>query len=258
MTSRFLIENDLRSGTISCDGSEFHHMVRVTRHQVGDTVRLFDGTGREADAKLTFVSRHAATLDVSRIETMPEETGPRLTLAVPLPKASRAGWLVEKAAELGVSCIIPLKTSRSVVDPRTSRLDALRQSVIAASKQSGRSRLMTISSVVEWADFLKQQCSGKAVVVAHPGGAPFTPALIAESLADVAANAKLKKANLSPEMLVVVGPEGGFSVEEISQAATHGARLVSLGPRLLRVETATVMIASVFLSAQLERRCADS
>lgn len=252
MTSRFFIENDLRSGTLSCDGAEFHHMIRVTRHQVGDTVRLFDGTGREADAKLTFVSRHAATLDVSRVETMPEETGSRLTLAVPLPKASRAGWLVEKAVELGVSRIIPLKTSRSVVDPRTSRLDALRQSVIAASKQCGRSRLMTISPVVEWAGFLKQECSGKAVVVAHPGGAPFTPSLIAESFADLLAGTKQKKAEQSLEMLATIGPEGGFSVEEISLAATQGARLVSLGPRLLRVETATVMIASVFLAAQLE------
>jgi 16S rRNA (uracil1498-N3)-methyltransferase len=251
MTSRFFVENEFRSGTVSFSGAEFHHMIRVTRHQVGDTVRLFDGTGREADAQLTFVTRHAATLDVSKIETIPEETGPRLSIAIPVPKASRAGWLIEKAVELGVKNIIPLKTSRSVVDPRSSKLDTLRQNIVAASKQCGRSRLMTISPVVEWADFLKKECTGKSVVVAHPGGASFTGPLVRESLAEAAAKAKTKKAKANPEMIAVVGPEGGFTVEEITQAVSKGGRLVSLGPRLLRVETAGVMMASVFVSAQL-------
>jgi 16S rRNA (uracil1498-N3)-methyltransferase len=168
-----------------------------------------------------------------------------------VPKASRAGWLIEKAVELGVKNIIPLKTSRSVVDPRSSKLDTLRQNIVAASKQCGRSRLMTISPVVEWADFLKKECTGKSVVVAHPGGASFTGPLVRESLAEAAAKAKTKKAKANPEMIAVVGPEGGFTVEEITQAVSKGGRLVSLGPRLLRVETAGVMMASVFVSAQL-------
>lgn len=252
MVSRFFVENDFRSGTVAFDGPEFHHMVRVTRHQVGDTVRLFDGTGREADAKLKFVTRHSATLSVGKIETMPDETGPRLTIAIPLPKASRAGWLVEKAVELGVSRIIPLKTARSVVDPRESKLDTLRQSIIAASKQCGRSILMELAPVMEWSDFLKTECAGKAVNVAHPGGASFTSSLVIESLAEVAAAAKTRKKKASPEMIAAIGPEGGFTIEEISQAVTQGARLVSLGPRLLRVETAGAMMASVFVAAQLE------
>lgn len=251
MASRFFVENDFRSGTVSFSGPEFHHMIRVTRHQVGDKVRLFDGTGKEADAELTFVTRHAATLDVGKIETVPDEPGPRLSIATPLPKASRAGWLIEKAVELGVTNIIPLKTSRSVVDPRGSKLDTLRQSIIAASKQCGRSRLMTISPVVEWSEFISKQCEGKSVVVAHPGGASFTSSLVSDSLAEVAAEAKTKKAAATPQMIAVIGPEGGFTVEEITQVVSKGARLVSLGPRLLRVETASTMMASVFVSAQL-------
>lgn len=251
MNSRFFVESDFRSGTVSFSGPEFHHMIRVTRHQVGDTVRLFDGTGKEADAELTFVTRHAATLDVSKIETVPEETGPRLSIAIPLPKAARAGWLVEKAVELGVSNIIPIKTARSVVDPRSTKLDTLRQNIIAASKQCGRSRLMTISPVVEWSNLLKKECSGKSIVVAHPGGASFTGALIRDGLAEAVSDAKTKKAAANPEMIAVIGPEGGFTVEEITQAVSKGARLVSLGPRLLRVETAATMMASVFISAQL-------
>lgn len=252
MVSRFFVENDFRSGTVAFDGPEFHHMIRVTRHQVGDTVRLFDGTGREADARLKFVTRNSATLNVGKIETVPEEAGPRLTIAIPLPKASRAGWLVEKAVELGVRQIIPLKTARSVVDPRESKLETLRQNIIAASKQCGRSILMELTPVVEWSEFLKTECAGKSVNVAHPGGASFSASLVTESLNEVASEARTKKKKASPEMIAVVGPEGGFTIEEVTQAVTHGARLVSLGPRLLRVETAGVMMASVFTAAQFK------
>jgi len=252
MVSRFFIENEFRSGTVAFDGPEFHHMVRVTRHQVGDTVRLFDGTGREANAELKFVTRHSATLNVGKIETVPDEAGPQLTIAIPLPKASRAGWLVEKAVELGVSRIIPLKTARSVVDPRESKLDTLRQSIIAASKQCGRSILMELTPMVEWSEFLKTECAGKSVNVAHPGGASFTTSLVNESLDEVSAKARTKKKKASPEMVAAIGPEGGFTVEEVTQAVTRGARLVSLGPRLLRVETAGAMMASVFVASQLE------
>ena len=71
MLSRFYVDDKLKSGKLSLDGAEFHHMVRVTRHQVGDTVRLFDGKGREADAEVTFISRHSATLKVGKVETLP-------------------------------------------------------------------------------------------------------------------------------------------------------------------------------------------
>jgi len=252
MVSRFFVYGDFRPGTVSFDGSEFHHMVRVTRHQVGDTVRLFDGTGKEADAEITYISRNAATLRVGKIETIPEAAGPRLSLAVTLPKASRSGWLIEKAVELGVRRLIPLKTARSVVDPRESRLESLRENVIAASKQCGRSRLMEIESPVEWSDFLKKNATEGGVVMANPGGAPFTTRQVHERLEEISGLAKSKKKRASPEMIATVGPEGGFTVEEVTQGVTRNALLVGLGSRLLRVETAAVMMASVFLSAQLE------
>lgn len=252
MATRFFVFGDFHSGTLSFDGAEFHHMVRVTRHKVGDSVRLFDGTGKEADAEITFISRHAATLNVARLETVPEPDGPRISLAVTLPKSTRSGWLIEKAVELGVHRIIPIRTSRSVVDPRESKLETLRQNVIAASKQCGRSRLMEIETPVDWTDFLKVNAAEGGVVVANPGGAPFTSGLIKERLKEVRSLAKSKKRQTNPELIATIGPEGGFTVEEVTQAATSNALLVGLGPRLLRVETAAVMMASVFLGAQLE------
>ena len=255
MTDRFFSEDKLKAGTRSFEGAEFHHMVRVTRHQVGDTVRLFDGAGKEADATITFVSRTAATLKVGKVETIPVEDTPRLILAAAVPKASRSTWLIEKAVELGVSRFVPLRTARGVVDPRHTKLETLRNNVIAASKQSGRSRLMEISPVTDWTDFIKEFESASAAM-AHPGGVPFTESLVNELIenAPIGTGRKTKTSpDKRPTLIIAIGPEGGFTVEEVTLAMTRGATLVSLGPRILRVETAGLMAASVIQSALLSQ-----
>ncbi|MHC4880621.1 MAG: RsmE family RNA methyltransferase [Planctomycetota bacterium] len=244
MSSRFFVEGRLKSGTMAFDGPEFHHMIRVTRHQVGDTVRLFDGAGKEADALIEFTSRHSATMKVGKVETVPEEEGPHLILGVAMPKATRATTMVEKAVELGVAKIVPIRTSRGVVDPRRSKLNNFRQNVIAASKQCGRSHLMEVTEPVEWSDFVSQYMADNPTLVAHPGGVPFKEGLIIELL-----QTGKRTKNKPDTMVVAIGPEGGFTVEEISAAAIRGGRLVSLGPRILRVETAALMAASVFTAA---------
>ena len=246
MTSRFFVEGRLKAGTMAFEGPEFHHMIRVTRHQVGDTVRLFNGEGKEADALIEFTSRHSATMKVGKVETVPEEEGPHLILAVAMPKATRGTTLVEKAVELGVSKIVPIRTARGVVDPRRSKLDNFRQNVIAASKQCDRSRLMEVTDTIDWADFLTQYVAKHPTLVAHPGGVPFKEGLIKELVGS--SGGRGKKA-AGDTIVVAIGPEGGFTVEEISQAATRGGRLISLGSRILRVETAAIMAAAVFTAA---------
>lgn len=249
MVARFYLPENMKAGQLSFDGSEFHHMVRVTRHQVGDTVRLFDGTGREADAEITFISRHAATLQVGKVQTIPEADHPQLILAVAMPKSSRAGWLVEKAVELGVSRIVPLKTTRSVVDARESKLDALRGNIVAACKQCGRTRLMKIDSTISWVDFVESEMQQHVAAVAHPGGAPFTESFV-RNLTSSATRSRGKQ-DSKQNVVVAIGPEGGFSVEEFTLALTRGASLISLGPRILRMETAALAVAAIFQSAQL-------
>jgi 16S rRNA (uracil1498-N3)-methyltransferase len=250
MTSRFFFEGRLKSGTMALEGAEFHHMIRVTRHQVGDTVRLFDGAGKEADALIEFTSRHSATMKVGKIETIPEDEGPRLVLAVAMPKAARGTTLVEKAVELGVSQVVPIRTARGIVEPRQSKLDNFRQNVIAASKQCGRGRLMEVTDTLGWSDFVSRYVAQETTVLAHPGGIPFKEGLVHELIG--ASGGSGRKESSSPTIVVAIGPEGGFTVDEISQAATRGGRLVSLGPRILRIETAAMMVASVFSAAMMD------
>ncbi len=250
--ARFFVETKMKSGAFTLDGAEFHHMVRVTRHQVGDTVRLFDGHGHEADAEITAVSRTAAAMKVGKVEVMPSEASPRLILAVPIPKFTRAGWLIEKAVELNVSKLVPLTTARSVVDPRDSRIETFRNSIISASKQCGRSRLMEISPPAKLDDLIKSRFDGQLAVVAHPGGMPLSETLVRSLLKDAADRAPAKSKAAAPDSIfVVIGPEGGLTVEEVAQAVGAGVRLVGLGPQVLRVETAALLAAGLIQMARI-------
>lgn len=245
MASQFYVAEKLKAGNITLEGSEYHHLARVLRLQVRDTVRLFDGTGTLATAEITAISRTAATLNVGQPYEAPVDLAPELTVAVALPKLQRSGWLIEKCVELGVSKFIPLATEHAVVHPRESKLDNLRELIIQASKQCGRAKLMQIADVTPWKEFVTHEFGKQPVVVAHPGGAPFNESLIKELCFQAMTQGR------QGELLLAVGPEGGFSRDEITNAMTSGGSLVSLGSRILRVETAAVVMASIFLGAYL-------
>lgn len=152
-------------------------MVRVSRHQKGETVTLFDGTGREAEAAITHVSRDAVTLSVGKVITVPESPGAQLVLAVAMPSAVRSARLIEQAVELGVTRLIPLTTARSVSPARGFGLEKSHDTIVTASRQSGRSRLMTVDSLTSWGSFIQSGLMGTGAIVAHPGGAPVHRAL---------------------------------------------------------------------------------
>lgn len=247
MASQFYMADKLKAGVATLEGGEYHHLARVLRLQVGDKVRLFDGTGKIAEAEITFLSRMAATLNVDKPYEAPIDPAPELTVAVALPRLQRSGWLIEKCVELGVKKFIPLATEHVVVHPRESKLDNLREMIIQACKQCGRPRLMEITEVTPWKDVVANEFGKQPVAVAHPGGAPFNEALVNS----LVAKSEIMNKGSKPSVLIAVGPEGGFSVEEVTKAMTNGATLVSLGPRILRVETAAVVMGSIFLGSQI-------
>jgi 16S rRNA (uracil1498-N3)-methyltransferase len=158
------------------------------------------------------------------------ESARPLTLAVSLPKGDRQRWLIEKATELGVARIVPLMTTRSVAQPVATALARLRRAVIEASKQCGRNRLMEISDAQKWNDFVRSPSESAVRWIAH------------RSLADrvqVAIDAPSRT-----DMVVAIGPEGGFTPEEVAAALETGWRQIDLGPRILRVETAAIAVAA--------------
>jgi len=216
-------------------GGEAHHLARVLRAKPGDEVELFDGRGRSAWGKIVELGKKSVTL---RIEGRIAEEKPAapVIIGAAVPKGERLRWLVEKATELGVDRLVPLETARGVVHPRDGKLDKLQQTVIAACKQSGRNRLMEIDASTAWDDFIVRDFQGRCVLVAHPSGEPLARMLTGESAQ-------------SP-VVAAIGPEGGFTDAEIEAAIAAGAKLVSLGPRILRIETAVIAMAAAITAAR--------
>jgi 16S rRNA (uracil1498-N3)-methyltransferase len=132
--------------------------------------------------------------------------------------------LIEKLTELGVTHFTPLRTKRSVVHPRETKLARLERYVVEACKQSGRNTLLQVNPLQDWEDYC-QRAEPDLRIVAHPG--PKGPAW--PSGCDVA---------------IGVGPEGGFTEEEIAIAMSHGWQGMNLGPRILRIETAAIVLAA--------------
>jgi 16S rRNA (uracil1498-N3)-methyltransferase len=155
-----------------------------------------------------------------------------LTLGVALPKGDRQKWLVEKAVELGVTRIVPLRTQRGVAQPVEQALVRLRRAVIEASKQCGRNRLLQIEQPRSWPDFVADAGSTACRLVAHPGGQTGLGSL---SVGDICLG---------------IGPEGGFAEDEVALAVAAGWSSVGLGPRILRVETAALALTAVIASAR--------
>ncbi|MSR60073.1 MAG: 16S rRNA (uracil(1498)-N(3))-methyltransferase [Planctomycetaceae bacterium] len=227
MSRRFYLPQSFEAPTLSLQGSEAHHLSRVLRLKAGDEVILFDGQGQEARARIEALADDRVELTVCERRAGRNESAVALTLAVAVPKGDRFDWLVEKATELGVTRLVPLITSRSVVDPRAGKLDRLRRTIVEASKQCGRSRLMELTAPTSWTDFVEQDRGGGGLWVADPSG----ESLSGRGLVDAGV------------VTGAVGPEGGFTPDELELACRHGARLISLGPRILRIETAALTLA---------------
>ena len=211
---------------ITLEGSEAHHLSRVMRVSVGEQVELFDGLGSQFIAEITEVRKNEVALLVTEEQQVDRELPCPLTIAVALPKGERQKWLVEKLVELGVTELIPIVTERSVVQPNDKAVKRLQRGVIEASKQCRRNRLMMVGDVRTWNEIVADDSLATQRVIAHPYGDSAVTNLEAEPA------------------LVAVGPEGGFTDAEVKQATSSGWRVLNLGPRILRVETAAIACAA--------------
>ena len=214
------------------EGDEARHLTRVLRAKVGDAVSLFDGKGREWPARVASLGRDRVELDAGEPQTDPPPHGVRLTLAVALPKGDRQKWMVEKLTELGVARLMPLETTRGVAEATASAQARLERVVIEACKQCGRNTLMEIAVGLPLDRLLAEVPTGASVVIAHPGGRPFDATIVPPT---------------TTGLIALVGPEGGFTDEELCITDRAGVIRISLGPHILRVETAAVALAARFV-----------
>lgn len=225
MPDRYFSDAKIKGPSVTLAGSEAHHLLHVMRAQPGLEVTLFDGHGGEFAAEVQHVGRTEVELSVGPREQIERELSFQLTLAVPLPKGDRLRWLIEKSVELGVTRVIPLVTARSQQN-RAEAPAKLTRYVVEASKQCGRNRLMKIGDPLKFAE-LAQHSTG-CRLLAHPRGASLAELILSTPV----------------DTLLAIGPEGGFTDDEVALAAEHGWQDVGLGERILRMETAALALVA--------------
>lgn len=226
MSERFFVEQPITGSTAELVDAEAQHLVKVMRAAVGDEVVLFDGSGAEFTAKVTRLSKSVVLLEILDRREISREPRVELTLAVALPKGERQKWLVEKLTELGAARLVPLITERGVAQPVDAAIARLSRAVIEASKQCERNRLMEIAPPREAIEYFVADVRGTKLI-AEPGG---------EQLGSLAQDVT--------QLVVAIGPEGGFTPTELKAAMENGWRPVSLGRSILRIETAAIAVAA--------------
>lgn len=210
---------------------EAAHALRVKRLRIGDPVQLLDGLGSIADgtvAALGTANRRASlSVYVTAIGHVPELL-PRVEIWAATPKGARVDEMVEGLSEVGAASWTPLRSSRSIVEPRPTKLDRLSRLAIESSKQCGRAWLLRI---------LPERLFMDAILPA-----PDTLILLADSSGTPLGSPTSAP---PPSVRVLVGPEGGWTPEELAQAHAAAVPIISFGPHAMRIETAAVAIAAI-------------
>ena len=228
--SRFYIDAPLSLGEHELPEAQAHYIGRVLRMAEGDAVQLFDGSGQEYRGALLEVGKKRVRVQLGEAFAGQPPSSLEIHLGQGLSRGERMDWAIQKATELGVSEITPIISERCEVrlkDERAEKRQAHWQQIaVSACEQCGRSTVPVIHPPVLMAEWLKA-CGAELKLVLHP---------VAEPLVSHA-----KPATLA----FLIGPEGGLSDTEVSQAQAAGFHSARLGPRVLRTETAPVVALAV-------------
>jgi len=221
---------------LTFDPAVAHH-IRVRRLKAGQPIVLFDGSGRESYATLQFGESGQPHALITCTQTIDRELPWPITLVQGIASQDRMDWVIEKAVEIGVSALIPVLTDRSVIklspDRAKKRLLHWQKIVVSASEQCARNRLMQIY----------EPCSiGQAMLLCE--NSPLLWCHASNTSAPIGSPGIVQTVFNAGRACVIVGPEGGFSDPEATMLEDAGARAVSLGPRILRTETAGLVAVS--------------
>lgn len=244
--TRVFIQGELQSGSVlELPRETGAHLAKVLRARSGDEIVLFNGDGREFTGAIEKVQGLRVSASVGAARSIDRESPFRLTLVQSVPRGDRMDFIVQKATELGVARIVPVLSQRSVVrldeSQSTSKQAHWRAVAVSACEQCGRNRLPSVDApkpLLNYLGSLTQATEGgslrlvlepeRARQIQHPGhsidSASLAPALRAE---------------------IAIGPEGGFAAEELEAFNLSAFSRVTLGPRVLRTETAAIAAIAV-------------
>ena len=224
MPTFYLNEGFKEGAQVTLSGKEAWHALGVKRLDVGDPIRLIDGKGNVAQARVeNLAGRNTANLSVGDVNHIPPQI-PDIILATAIAKGDRQSTLLDMATQLGISAWQPLLCHRSVSKPGKNSYERWQRICLEACKQSGSAWLPELLPAAIPEDVTKAaRAEGREVLLAHPDG-------------------EAMNSNNVTDKLLMVGPEGGFTDDEVKRIVAAGAKKVSLGLHILRIETAAVSL----------------
>jgi 16S rRNA (uracil1498-N3)-methyltransferase len=226
---RLFVRHSLSDGSsVELDAAQANYLGNVLRLSVGSELLVFDGLSGEWIARISNASKKRMTLSVNR-KTREPESIPDVWLAFAPVKRAQTDWLVEKSTELGVARLIPVATQRTIAE--RVRLDRLESIAIEATEQCGRTRVPQIVEAMTLSRLIDELDPARHCYFADEQGGEPVSSTFAEGPA-----------------LILVGPEGGFTEEERLLVRGSGASAISLGPRILRAETAALAALAAYMA----------
>lgn len=235
MSRRFYDAQPFHVGTTASLGeSASHHIGKVLRMRVGDSITLFNGEGGEYQATLSAIGKKTVDAAIVSFDAVDRCPPAAVTVALPFIKGERMDYAIQKATELGAHSFQLLVCERSDVRLDGDRLDKklghLRQVAVSACEQCGMNRVPEFTSLLSFSELVRD-CNSELKLLAHPGE---------------------QRLQLAPDfrstVTLVTGPEGGFSDNELQQAQRAGFASFALGERVLRAETAPVTLLAALWS----------
>lgn len=235
MANFYIEKSDITENIATITGEEAQHISRVLRMKKGDNVTLCDGEGMFYDATLTDFSDKNVTAEITSSRKAETEPEVKLTIFQGVPKNPKLETIVQKLTEIGAVKIVPVDTSRAVAKlDKSAKVDRLRKIAREAAKQSKRGIVPEVCDCVSFKNAVKMASESDLSIIAYEE--------------ETETSLKSALSGKSPKTVsVMIGPEGGFEREEVELAKENGLVSVTLGKRILRTETAPLVIAGAIL-----------
>lgn len=240
MQRYFIAPEQFAGDSVTVRGDDAHHLTRVMRAKPGDTFIVSDGESREAIVKVRSVGKDEVLADLVEWLTMENEPAVDVWIAQSLPKGDKMELVIQKGTEIGAAGFIPFVSERTVVQldskKEGKRIERWQKIAKEAAEQAHRNKVPAVEAPLTWKELLNRANEADSAWICYEKESTQELRIAIQRALDAKAGSASR-----PKLLLIIGPEGGFTEQEVIAAEAAGCKSVSLGKRILRTETAAMV-----------------